>query len=282
MALTGAEPALSEETAGSPVERGKLLFDIGGCTNCHTVEKGPPLAGGAPIVSPFGTFYPPNITPDEATGIGGWNDADFIKAMREGVSPEGDPYYPAFPFTSYTRMSDDDLVALKAYLDTIEPVTAEVPDHVLRMPVWPYLDIPLDLRISLWGWRWLFFEPERFEADAGRDEVWNRGAYLVEGPGHCAECHTPRNVFGALDHTREWTGNPQGAEGEKVPAITRDAHGIGDWSEADLALFLQLGMMPDGDFAGSGMARIINNGTGKLPDAERKAIVTYLMDLPAP
>ncbi|MCB2011401.1 MAG: cytochrome c [Geminicoccaceae bacterium] len=275
--IAGASSALAQN---QPADRGELLFDIGGCTNCHTTREGPALAGGDPIVSPFGTFYPPNITPDAATGIGGWSDADFIKAMREGISPEGDPYYPAFPFTSYTHMSDADLIALKGYLDTIEPVEASSPDHELKMPVWPYLDIPLDLRVALWGWRWLFFEPERFEPVADRDEVWNRGAYLTLGPGHCAECHTPRNLFGALDHARDWSGNPDGAEGENVPAITADAAGIGDWSEGDLSLFLQLGMLPDGDFAGSGMAKIINNGTSKLPDEDRNAIITFLKNLP--
>jgi len=272
---------LPEPSATDPsTERGEMLFHIGGCTNCHTTKKGPLLAGGDPIVSPFGTFYPPNITPDPKTGIGGWTEADFIKAMREGISPEGEPFYPAFPFTSYTRMTDEDLKALKSYLDTMEPVEATTPDHVLRMPVWPNLEIPFDVRFALWGWRWMFFEPARFEPDPEHDDLRNRGAYLTEGPGHCAECHTPRNIFGALDTSRSYAGNPDGAEGEKVPAITHDAAGIGDWSAGDLEMFLNLGMMPDGDFAGGGMAKIIANDTSRISDEDRKAIVTYLMALP--
>ena len=270
--------AVSEARAS---ERGALLFAIGGCTNCHTAKDGAELAGGDPIHSPFGTFYAPNITPDAETGIGGWSDEDFIRAMREGVSPEGDPYYPAFPFTSYTRMTEADLRELKAHLDTLEPVRQEAQDHVLRLPVWPNWRIPFDPRPALWGWHWLFFEPEAFVPDSAQDDTWNRGAYLVEGPGHCGECHTPRNLFGALDLSRAYEGNPHGAGDEVIPSILPDKDGIGDWSEADLMLFLQLGMMPDGDFAGSEMAKIIDNGTSKLVESDRAAIVRYLEAIPA-
>ena len=272
----GWVPALAQ----TQTERGELLFDIGGCTNCHTSKDGPLLAGGEPIVSPFGTFYAPNITPDSETGIGGWSNEEFIQAMRFGISPEGEPYYPAFPFTSYTKMSDDDLRALKAYLDSIPPVQAENPAHQLRMPIWPYLEIPIDPRFTLWGWRWLFFEPKEWVESDAHDAAWNRGAYLVEGPGHCSECHTPRNMFGALDDSQYFRGNPDGAEGEKVPDITPTENGIGEWSSADVTLFLQMGMLPDGDFAGSNMAKIIENGTSKLSNEDRAAMAAYLMSLP--
>jgi len=268
------------ETPSDPLAAGRLVAAIGGCANCHTAKEGAPLAGGDPIHSPFGTFYPPNITPDPATGIGGWSDEEFITAMREGISPGGDPYYPAFPYTSYTHMNDEDLLELKVWLDSVEPVEQASPAHVLRMPVWPHLEAPFDVRFALWGWRWLFFEPARFEPDPAKSKEWNRGAYLVEGPGHCAQCHTPRNIFGALDHDRAYSGSATGPDGEKIPDITQGPDGIGDWSQQDLTFFFKIGMMPDGDFVGSEMAKVVNEGTAKLSDADRAAIAAYLMDLP--
>lgn len=253
------------------VAQGELLFHIGGCTNCHTAKEGPPLAGGDPIDSPYGRFVAPNITPDPETGIGGWSEEDFVRAMREGRAPDGSPYYPAFPYTSYTRMSDADLRALKAYLDTVPPVRRESPPHDLSFPY--------DQRWGLRLWQWAFFAPERFEPDPTKDAIWNRGAYLVLGPGHCGECHTPRNVFGALDEERAFAGARLGRE--RVPNITSDPEaGIGKWSESDIGILLKIGMTPEGDFVGSDMAKVVNNATSKLPDEDIAAIAKFVKGLP--
>jgi mono/diheme cytochrome c family protein len=265
-ALSAADPDLAA--------KGQQVFNIGGCTNCHTAKGGELLAGGDPLVTPFGTFHPPNITPDRETGIGGWSEADFIRAMREGRAPDGGAYYPAFPYTSYTRMSDEDLVALKAYLDTVPPVSQAAPPHELSFPY--------NQRWAIGLWQAAFFTPERFQPDQARDSAWNRGAYLVLGPGHCAECHSPRNSLGVLDWDRAFAGGDLGGPKGKVPNITSNPDdGIGKWSEGDLTTALSLGMLPNGDFLGGEMGKIVANGTGKLPPEDLRAIVAYLKSLPA-
>lgn len=271
LALT-LSTVLAGTAAGAAEPDGELLFHIGGCTNCHTAKDGALLAGGDPIVTPFGSFIAPNITPDPETGIGGWSLEDFIRAMREGRAPDGSPLYPAFPYTSYTKMSDADLSALKHYLDTVPAVRQESRPHELGFP--------FNIRWGLYLWQWLFFTPERLAPDPAHDAAWNRGAYLVLGPGHCGECHTPRTFYGVLDWSRPFTGGQVGKE--KIPDITpARAHGLGDWSASDITTFLKLGMTPDGDFVGSDMAKIVNNGTSKLPQPDLDAIVGYLQSLPA-
>lgn len=266
--------ASAAETAGAAdaetLARGELLYHIGGCANCHTAKDGAALAGGDPIKSPFGTFYAPNITPDPTAGIGGWSEADFIRAMRQGIAPDGSPYYPAFPYTSYSRMTEEDLKALKAYLDTIPPVAQESRPHELGFPY--------NQRWGMRLWQAMFFEPEAFEPDSGKSEAWNRGAYLVEGPGHCGECHTPRNQVGVLQADQAFAGAVLGTE--KVPAIDGSPGGLADWSEGDVVTLLKIGMTPDGDFVGSDMAKVVNNATSKLPDADLAAIAAYLKSLP--
>jgi len=252
---------------------GELIAAIGGCTNCHTASGGAPFAGGAPLQTPVGVFHPPNITPDVETGIGGWTFEDFRRAMREGRAPDGSPYYPAFPYTSYHRMSEEDLRALFAYLRGLEPVRKARRPHELRFPY--------NFRFGLYLWQWLFHEPRVFEPDPARSRLWNRGAYLVLGPGHCAECHTPRGWLGQLDWSRPFAGNPQGPDGKPVPNITSDPEkGIGRWSIDQIMFYLEYGMRPDGDFAGGAMAKVIENGTAKLPPEDRRAIATYLKSLP--
>lgn len=252
--------------------RGELVFNIGGCANCHTREGGETLAGGASLVTPFGTFHPPNITSDPTHGIGGWTQDQFNTAMREGRSPSGAPYYPSFPYTSYTRLSDEDLVALKAYIDSLPPSTQSSPDHELGFP--------FNQRWGIRLWQWAFFTPGRFAPQPDKGEEWNRGAYLVLGPGHCAECHTPRNALGVLDTDMAFAGGDLGGPNGKVPNITSSPHGIGDWSDGDVATALTIGMIPDGDFLGGEMGKIVTNGTAKLPPEDVAAIVTYLKALP--
>ncbi|MCX8099767.1 MAG: cytochrome c [Geminicoccaceae bacterium] len=269
LAIAAAAPARAATAEG--LARGELLFHIGGCTNCHTAKDGPLLAGGDPLETPFGKFWAPNITPDPETGVGRWSEDDFLRAMRFGKAPDGSAYYPAFPYTSYARMSDPDLRALWAYLQTIPPVRREDRPHELSFP--------FNLRWGLHLWQWAFHDPTPLQPDPSKSEAWNRGAYLVEGPGHCAECHTPRTFWGALDHSRAYAGGRLGKE--VIPNITSDpAKGIGKWSTNDLLGLLVIGIKPDGDFVGGDMAKVVRNGTAKLPESDREAIAEYLRSLP--
>ena len=263
-----AEPAI--------VERGAYLLHAGGCISCHTADEDDaiPLAGGHALETAFGTFYAPNITPDESTGIGTWTDEDFLRAMRAGRRPDGAHYYPAFPFTAYTGMDRDDVLAIKAYLFSLEPARQENIDH----------DLPwyLSTRLAAWAWHTLFFEPGRFTPDDGQSDEWNRGAYLVRHLGHCGECHTPRNAFGALRPELELAGSAGGPDGKKVPNITPDRkNGIGNWSSDEIEFFLEIGMLPDGDFTGSLMSLVIDDNTTHLTADDRHAIAVYLQSLPA-
>ena len=257
------------------VKRGEYLVYAGGCIACHTDEEnqGTLLAGGRALVTPFGTFYTPNITPDRETGIGAWSDMDFIRAFREGISPNGEHYYPTFPYTAYTGILREDLLAIKAYLFSLEPV-----QQLNRLHQLPWYT---SWRALLMGWKWLNFEPGEFRSDTSRSEEWNRGAYLVRHLGHCAECHTPRDLTGGLKRQWELAGNPQGPEEEVVPNITPDdTTGIGRWSVSDITYFLESGMLPDGDFAGGAMSAVIDDNTRHLSDEDRKAIAVYLKSLP--
>ncbi len=253
-------------------KRGEYVLATGGCVACHTAEKGgAPLAGGRELKTDFGSFFTPNITPDPETGIGNWSDEDFLKALRDGVSPSGGHYYPSFPYTSYTRMTEADVLDLKAYLDSIPAVKNVVPDHDLPFP--------FNIRMSMIGWRLLFFDDSPFEPDPTKSAEWNRGAYLVTGPGHCGECHTPRNILGGLNTDLALSGNKNGPEGDSVPNITPDPGGIGDWSKDDIVSALGIGLLPDGDFLGGAMTDVIEDNTGKLTPEDRDAIATYLTSL---
>lgn len=261
------------DAVGDPA-RGEYVLAMGGCVACHTDEKngGALLGGGRALATPFGTFYSSNITPDPDAGIGGWTLGEFVRAMREGLSPDGQHYYPAFPYPSYTKMTEQDLVDLKAYLDTVTPVSAAVQPHDLGFP--------FNIRQTLAGWKLLFFDDSPFEADASQSEIWNRGAYLVRGPGHCGECHTPRNPLGGPDDGRYLAGNPVGAEGKATPNITPHETGIADWSAVDLAFALESGLTPDYDSFGAGMGEVVEDATSKLTEEDREAIAEYLLSLP--
>ena len=258
------------------IEKGEYLLHAAGCISCHTADEDDavPLAGGRALETPFGTFYSPNITPDRQTGIGDWTDEDFLNALWDGISPNGKHYYPAFPYTSYTGMTKVDALAIKAYLFSRQPVS-----RVNRENDLPWY---MFTRLAPGAWKLLNFESKRFEPDPGRGDDWNRGAYLVRHLAHCGECHTPRNQFGKLLSDRELAGNPEGPEGEKMPDITpnRDT-GIGRWSMDEIDFFLQLGMLPDGDFVGSLMSEVIDDNTGNLTEADRHAIAVYLKSVPA-
>ncbi len=269
--LLEAAPASAQ---GSAIERGEYLIYAGGCVDCHTEDndEASRLAGGRAVESPFGTFYSPNITPDDMTGIGSWSDDDFLTAFWDGVNPEGNHYYPAFPFTSYTGVSREDLLAMKAYLFSLDPVEKITPEHKLAWYI--------STRLAAAAWKLKNFASARFSTDAEKSDLWNRGAYLVRHLGHCGECHTPRNNLGALQYEQELAGNPDGADEEKTPNITPDRNdGIGKWSASDIEYFLEIGMLPDGDFVGGTMGAIIDHNTGKLTKEDRIAIVTYLKSI---
>lgn len=272
--FVAAEPAQGEDT--DSIRRGKYLFDAAGCANCHTDRrnKGPLLGGGAALKTSFGIFYGPNISPHPTQGIGGWSEADFVRALREGVSPDGRHYYPAFPYGSFTLMTDRDLKDLKAYIFSLPPVARPNRPHELKFP--------FNIRAGVWLWKKLYFKTGPLAAESGRSPQWNRGAYVVKALAHCAECHTPRTMLGGLKQELWMAGNGSGPEGERVPNITPDVKtGIGRWSREEIVESLETGTLPDGDELGSLMADVVEYGTSKLTPADRIAIAVYLKSLNA-
>jgi mono/diheme cytochrome c family protein len=281
-ALACSPPGRSNAPAGEVapasaerIARGEAVLRASGGCSCHTdVEGGGArLAGGRPLETPFGVYYSSNITPDRETGIGAWSDADFLRAMREGRAPDGSAYFPTFPYPSFTGMSDADLLDLKAYLFSLPPERKEN-----RAPgALP----PFSWRVSARAWQLLFFTPARFEPDPARSARWNRGAYLASAVAHCGECHTPRNLAGALDRSRWLAGSEDGPEGELAPNLTPDREtGVGDWTATDLVWFLQTAILPDGDDAGGLMQEVIEEGYTHVPAADLEAIAEYLGSLP--
>ena len=260
------------ETAS--VARGEYIVRAAGCISCHTQKdgKGEFLAGGRALISPYGTFYSSNITPDARTGIGAWRDADFIRAMRHGESPQGRTYYPAFPYASFSAMRRQDILDVKAYLFSTAPVRQENRPHDLRFP--------FSWRFSIYPWRWLFFSlPEEIpEAPLATPE--QRGRYLVDVLGHCAECHTPRNIAGGLKRGKALAGTRYGPGGS-VPNITPDTEtGIGAWTAGDLIFFFQTGLKPDGDDVQGEMRDVIEDGLRYLSKEDLLAIAAYLKVVP--
>jgi mono/diheme cytochrome c family protein len=252
---------------------GVTTFNAGGCSSCHAVPNQPDrlkLGGGLPIPSPFGTFNVPNISPDPNDGIGRWSEADFVTAVLKGTSPSGFHYFPALPYTSYQHAKVEDIRDLFAYLKTLAPVAGRARDHDVPFP--------FNIRRNVGVWKFLFMDGKPFVPDAGRSAQWNRGAYLVNSLGHCAECHSPRNFLGGIVDAQRFAGGPN-PEGEGwVPNITQKR--LSDWSAKDFAYFLESGLTPDGDTAGGAMARVIRN-TSQLSPEDRTAIAEYLKSLPA-
>jgi len=272
--LAGVSFAQPASAAGDP-KHGEYVASLSGCNLCHTdpKKKNAPLAGGVALKTVYGTFYMPNITPDLQTGIGGWSEADFVRAMTEGVAPDGSHYYPAFPYTSYTRMRRQDIRDLKAYLDTVRPVRNAVPSHDLRFPY--------NFRFALGVWKWLYFRTDSFKPDPGKSTFWNRGAYLVTGPGHCGECHTVRNFLGATDATYSLAGMKKGVDGKRVGNITpHPKDGIGLWSAVDIVDFLKTGQLPFGERTDPPMDDVVARSTAHWMDADLKATAEYLLSLP--
>lgn len=257
----------------SLLERGEYLVHAGGCTNCHTADQGDFLAGGHALHTAFGTFYAPNITPHRRHGIGGWTDAEFLRAMKAGLAPDGSNYYPAFPYVAYAGMRREDVLAIKAYLNSIPPVAQ--PNRPHRLPWY------VRFRPGLWLWKWWYFSVPAAATAHGPDPVRQRGAYLVNALTHCGECHTPRDWFGGLIHALRHAGTVRGPDGDVVPNITPHRKtGIGKWSEDELSFYLQTGLTPDGDSAGGQMADVIDNVTSRMTTPDLRALVRYVMSLP--
>ena len=264
-----ADPSDFEGLTGDATH-GEQVFLAAGCASCHMNEETKEktvLTGGMELPSPFGSFVVPNISTDPEHGIGGWTVTEFATALQKGVSPEGQHYYPAFPYTSYTHMAAQDIVDLKAYMDTLPASAQENADH--DMP------FPFNIRRSLGLWKQLYLKDSYVVTNTPGSEI-ERGRYLVEAMGHCGECHTPRDQFGGLDRSAWLQGAPNPSGKGEIPGITR---GILNWSKEDIAYYLSSGFTPDYDSAGGHMALVIEN-TSKLPNEDRDAIAAYLLALP--
>lgn len=253
---------------------GKYLTAAAGCLTCHTAleKEAIPFAGGHPLKTPFGIFYTPNITPDLKTGIGSWSEADFLRALKQGLRPDGSHYFPAFPYPSYARMTDEDALRIFGYLKTLEPVSLKNREHEVSAPFsWRWLQ---------WGWKLLFFDPSPDNAPLKATAEVTRGEYLTNALGHCGECHTPRNFLGGPRNSVAFSGVEKGQPGGEVSNITPDKQtGIGDWTKGDIVSFLQTGLKPDYDDVQGSMEDVIRHGTSKLTPEDRAAIAAYLLAL---
>ena len=251
---------------------GRAMFFAGGCASCHMTPQqkdATRLGGGLRLHAAFGEFYVPNISPDAKDGIGGWSEKAFVAAMTKGVAPDGSHLYPAFPYPSYARMRTEDVRDLFAYLKTLPPVEGRAPPHALKFP--------FNIRRAVGVWKLLFFDDRPFAPDPKQSAEWNRGAYLVNGPGHCAECHSPRNLLGAIDERRRLAGGPSPTDQGGVPSLRQDK--LGDWTVDDFVAALTTGETPDADRVGGAMVDVVRN-TAQLSDADRHAMAVYIKSLP--
>ena len=261
--------------------RGERIFWAGGCTSCHASAKATgddklKLGGGAPLKTPFGVFHAPNISPDETDGIGAWTFAHFANAMQRGVDPEGRHLYPAFPYSSYIKMKPADVANLFAFIETLPAVQGKAPGNELPFP--------LTIRRGIGLWKLFFLGSDQPVVDLPGDasDTVHRGRYLVEGPGHCGQCHTPRSLYGAGGlEADEWLAGAPNPEGKgRAPDITPAKSGIGSWSSSDIVYFLESGFTPDFDSVGGSMVEVQEN-MARLPKADREAIAAYLKAIPA-
>jgi len=259
--------------AQADAKRGAYLAKVGGCAGCHTDAKkdAVPYAGGRELKTPFGTFYGPNITPHAEAGIGRWGEADFLRALRSGVRPDGAHYFPAFPYPSFTQIADADARDLWAYMRSLPPDGRASRPHDLNFP--------FSLRFLVGFWKWLYFSPGPFVADAVRTPALNRGAYLVGALGHCGECHTPRTALGGPKRDRLLAGAAKGPEGKRVPNLTPAK--LEKWDHNELREFLLGGITPDGDVTAETMGEVVRNTTSQLTPEDLAALIAYLRSLPA-
>ncbi|MGX7872082.1 c-type cytochrome [Mesorhizobium sp. ORM6] len=271
------DAAVRAQLGPGDAAKGKRIFYAGGCTSCHAKPGSQgdarlQLVGGLELKTPFGTFVPPNISQDPKDGIGAWSLDDFANAMLKGVSPSGEHFYPAFPYASYARMKPSDIADLYAFLKTLRAVAGKAPGHSLGFP------FNIRRGIGLWKLLYLSDRPVVALPDAAPDPV-AAGRYLVEGPGHCGECHTPRDFAGGIRKS-EWLAGAVAAEGSGVvPNITSGEGGMGKWSEADIANYLETGFTPDFDSVGGAMVDVQRN-MAELTAGDRAAIAAYLKAIP--
>lgn len=268
-AIVGGMAGPAAAADQSLIARGEYLARAGDCTACHTAEGGQPFAGGQGLQSPFGPIYAPNITPDKATGIGDWSDDDFYRAMHEGIAKDGTYLYPAFPYPWFTRITRDDVLAIKAYLFSLPPVNAK--SRPTR------LVFPFNIRLGIAGWNAAFLHPGEFKPDPSKSDQINRGAYLAEGLGHCGDCHTPKGPAMEPDNAKHFAGGS--FDVWYAPNITSDKQrGIGAWSDADLAAYLKTGFARGKGVAVGPMSQTIHDSLAYLTDQDIGAIVAYLKD----
>jgi mono/diheme cytochrome c family protein len=259
------------EPSAETIARGKAMAEAADCAGCHTADPSKPFAGGKRIDTPFGAIYSPNLTPDRDTGIGAWSDDEFLRALRYGIGRDGSRYYPAFPYPNFTKMIRDDIFAIRAYLATLPPVHNTPPPPQLR---WP-----LNYRVVMRAWNYLFFRPGIFEPDQSKSTAWNRGRYLVTGAAHCGACHTPKNIFGA-DRRGQSLGGGQIA-GWFAPRLDNAARsGLKSWSADDIVEYLSSGRNGKSHADGP-MAEVVVDSTSKMSDGDIRAIAVYLKDLAA-
>ncbi len=264
-AIAVITPPPASAFAPQQIKRGAVLAKLGDCAVCHTSDGGRPLAGARPLATPFGTLYSDNITPDAETGIGRWSAAAFRRAMRQGVSRSGAHLYPALPYEHFTHVTDADLDALYAFLMTRRPVRQPAPENALYFP--------LGFRPLLAGWKMLFLREAPFRPDPARSAAWNRGAYIVQGLGHCGGCHTPRNMAGGEERGRALAGGV--AEGWRAPPLDASNPAARRWTVDALETYLSTGLSPDHSAAGGPMKAVVES-LSQVPRAEVRAIATYI------
>lgn len=265
----GTTHSSAADRSYSEIERGHYLTNAGDCIACHTAEKGQPLAGGRLVETPFGVIYSPNITPDRQTGIGAWSDEDFYRAMHLGTGADGRRLYPAFPYPYFTKLTRDDVISIRAFLETMPAVKNVPPPNTLR---WP-----LNYRVLMKGWDWMYFEPGTYQPDANKSAEWNRGAYLVEGAAHCGACHTPKNIAGADKEDQRLIGGR--LQNWFAPDLTNSTRaGLGGWNNDDIVEYLKTGRNRYSGATGL-MAEVVTNSTSKLNDNDLHAIAVYLKDV---
>jgi mono/diheme cytochrome c family protein len=268
-----ADPSVPDvQPTAELVARGQYLARAADCAACHSRPGGKPFAGGVAFTLPFGTLYSTNITADRETGIGQWSDDDFVRALHQGVRKDGRNLYPAFPYTSYTAMTRDDAVAIKAYLFSLPPVHATVPAN--------QLGFPFDQRWGLTFWNLMFLNEHRFRPDPARNQQQNRGAYLANALGHCGECHTPRNIFMGVNTHKAYAGGE--ASGWRAYNLTSDRQsGLGEWTDAQLQQFLSTGHAEDHGPAAGPMAEVVEDSLRYLTGEDVQAMMAYLRAIPA-
>lgn len=260
-----------QPTGAALIARGEYLATAADCAACHTTKGGKPFAGGLPFKLPFGTIYSSNITTDPDHGIGAWSDAEFVRAVRSGVGVHGENLYPAFPYASYALMTTDDILAVRAYLRTLAPVSEDAPSNSLAFP--------FNQRWLMRGWNLLFLPSRPFENDPSKDEQWNRGAYLVEALEHCGECHTPRGLMFQRKQSEALSGSE--VDGWKAWNITSNPDsGIGLWTNDEIGSFLSKGHANGHGPAGGAMREAVDLSLSKLPTSDIEAIVSYLRTVP--